>query len=116
MKQGSPLGEPAMGGTRSPWADLPALVSSLSPGVGAECPGPLSFSLAAVSHDVLRPADAETITAALQGAGLTADGKQGALVQDGPRIFLGVLQISQEDSHFHAEVSQSRPNPRSIAS
>lgn len=93
MKQGSPLGEPAMGGTRSPWADLPALVSSLSPGVGAECPGPLSFSLAAVSHDVLRPADAETITAALQGAGLTADGKQGALVQDGPRIGPGGFSL-----------------------
>ena len=87
------MGEPARGGTRSPWADLPALVSSLSPGVGAECPVPLSFSLAAVSHDMLRPADAETITAALQGAGLTADGMQGALVQGGPRMGPGGFSL-----------------------
>lgn len=60
---------------------------------GAECPGPLSFTLAAVSHDTLRPADAETLTAALQGAGLAADGMQGAWVQGGARMGPGGFSL-----------------------
>lgn len=75
-----------MGGTGNPRAELPTLVSSLSPEGRPKCPGPLSFALAAVSHDMLRSADAETIAAALQGPGLAADGMQAALVQGGPRM------------------------------
>lgn len=98
-----------------------ALASSLSPGGGAECPGPLSFALAAVSHDVLRPADAETIMAALQGAGLTADGMQGALVQGGPKMgpggfSLGFYKSARKTATFMLRCHKSRPNPRSIAS
>ena len=75
-----------MGGTGNPRAELPTLVSSLSPEGRPKCPGPLSFALAAVSRDMLRSADAETIAAVLQGPGLTADGMQAALVQGGPRM------------------------------
>lgn len=54
-----------MGGTGNPRAELPTLVLSLSPEGRPKCPGPLSFGFAAVSHDVLRSVDAETIEAAL---------------------------------------------------